>query len=90
MAITYFQISDQNLPVSECRNIFLWYEKMQHNFPQFKLYVCTVHLHFYEGKQFLGLSVCFPGQGSPFKIGSILKGKNLLLGEQILYLRVDP
>ena len=27
-------------------------------------------------------SLCFPGQCSPFKIGSTLKGKNLLLGEQ--------
>ena len=29
-------------------------------------------------------SVCFPGRGSPSKIESILKGKNLLLEEQIL------
>ena len=47
-------------------------------------YTTMISYHFYKGKQLLGLPVCFPGQCRPFKIGSTLKGKNLLLGEQIL------
>ena len=50
-----------------------------------------IHLHdFNEGKQLLWLPVCFPGQCSPFKIGSTLKGKNLLLEEQILFYKSWP
>ena len=50
-----------------------------------------VHLHdFYKGKQLLWLPICFPGQCSPFKIGSTLKGKNLLLKEQILFFKSWP
>ena len=39
---------------------------------------------FSKGKQFYELPVGFPGGRNLFKMGSTLKGKNLLLGEQIL------
>ena len=44
------------------------------------------------GGQLLGLSVCFPEQRNPSKMGYTLKGKDLLLWEQILLfkIRVDP
>ena len=50
-------------------------------------YTLMIFYHFYKGKQLLWLPVCFPGQCSPFKIGSTLKGKNLLLEEQILFVK---
>ena len=54
---------------------------------QFKVYEYTsmIFLPFYKGKQLLWLPVCYSGQCSPFKKGSTLKGKNLLLMEQSLF-----
>ena len=40
---------------------------------------------FFKGRQLLWLPACVSGQGSPSKMGSALKGKNLLLREQILF-----
>ena len=47
-------------------------------------YSIMVFLHFYKGKQLLWLFVCFPEKQSHSKCTSTLKGKNLLLGKQIL------
>ena len=47
-----------------------------------------IFLHFYKGEQlFVTSSLFFPRQCSLFNIGFTLKGKNLLLGEQILYFK---
>ena len=47
--------------------------------------------HLYKGEQILLLPVFFPYMKNiALKMGSTLKGKNLLLKEQILSLRVDP
>ena len=53
-------------------------------------YISMIFCQFYKGKQLLLLPVCFPEQCRPFKIGSTLKGKNLLLGEQILFFKSWP
>ena len=39
---------------------------------------------FTKGDYYHRFLVCFLGKGSLFKVGSTLKGKNLLLEEQIL------
>ena len=46
--------------------------------------------HFYKGKQLLWLPIYFPGWCIHFKVGSTLKGKNLLLWSKFFPLRVDP
>lgn len=45
---------------------------------------------FYTNGNYLWLPVCFPGQCNPYKMESTLKGKNLLLVEQTLPLKVYP
>ena len=49
---------------------------------EFKVYEnpSMIFHHFHKGKQLLRLTVC-----DPFKIESTRKGKNLLIGEQILF-----
>ena len=53
-------------------------------------YTSMIFCYFCKGKQLLWLPVCFPGQCSPFKIGSTHKGKNLVLGEHFFLLEVIP
>ena len=51
-------------------------------------YTSMVFHHFYEGEQLLRNPACFPGQHSPSKRGSTLRGNNLLLEELFLSVRV--
>ena len=55
----------------------------------FKMYGYThLHLffrHIFKGSQFSFLPLCLPGERSLLKMGSTLKGMNLLQLEQILF-----
>ena len=42
-----------------------------------------------QGRQLLRLSVCFPAHQSQSEKGSILKGKNLLLGSKFFPFRIE-
>ena len=53
-------------------------------------YTFTISIIFTKRNNFYDFLFALLEQCSPFKIGSALKGKNLLLREQILFLRVDP
>ena len=45
---------------------------------------CHIFNHFYKGKVLLCLPVYFSGGQRPFEMGSAVKSKNMLQGEQIL------
>ena len=53
-------------------------------------YTSSSYRHFYKGENFCDVLFGFPGQLSPSYIGSTIKGKNLLLREQILSHKSGP